>query len=283
MRFTTLFAANGKAYLVRLKDGIAEPIGRAYAKPGVDPLREMLDAGRDPKRVRAIAKPFPVRGRRYGPAVTAPQKVIAVGLNYKKHQDESGLPVPVAPQSFCKYTSSLNGHNQPIKFRRKDSKRVDYECELAFVVGRRARDVARAKALDYVFGYTLINDVSARDHQFTEGQVGRAKGFDTFTPMGPCIVTADEIPDPQALMIRTRLNGKVMQEESTADMIFDCAHILSYLSRFLTLEPGDVVSTGTPSGVGFARKPPVFMKHGDVVEVEADVIGTLRNRVRVAT
>jgi hypothetical protein len=103
------------------------------------------------------------------------------------------MPVPVAPQSFCKYTSSLNGHNQPIKFRRKDSKRVDYECELAFVVGRRARDVVRAKALDYVFGYTLINDVSARDHQFTEGQVGRAKGFDTFTPMGPCIVTADVI------------------------------------------------------------------------------------------
>ena len=123
--------------------------------------------------------------------------------------------------------------------------------------------------------------MSARDHQFSEGQVARAKGFDTFTPMGPFIVTADEIPDPQALMIRTRFNGKVMQEENTADMIFDCAYILSYLSRFLTLEPGDVVSTGTPSGVGFARKPPVFMKHGDVVEVEADIIGTLRNRVRV--
>ena len=281
MRFTTLIAANGKAYFVRLKNGIAEPIGRAYEKPGVDPLREMLTAGRNPQRVRPIAKPFAVRGRRFGPAVTAPQKVIAVGLNYKKHQDESGLPVPVAPQSFCKYTSSLNGHNRPIKFRAKDSKRVDYECELAFVIGTRARNVAKAKALDHVFGYTLINDVSAREHQFAEGQVGRAKGFDTFTPMGPCIVTADEIPDPQTLMIRTRLNGRVMQEESTADMIFSCAHILSYLSRFLTLEPGDVVSTGTPSGVGFARKPPVFLRNGDTVEVEADIIGTLRNRVRV--
>ncbi len=281
MRFTTLYAANGKAYLVRLKNGMAEPIGRAYEKPGVDPLREILEQGRNPKRVRPIAKPFPVRGRRYGPAVTAPQKVIAVGLNYKKHQDESGLPVPVAPQSFCKYTSSLNGHGRPVKFRAKDTKRVDYECELAFVIGKRARNVDERKALAYVFGYTLLNDVSARDHQFAEGQVGRAKSFDTFTPLGPCIVTADEIPDPQALMIRTRLNGKVMQEENTGDMIFGCAHILAYLSRFLTLEPGDVVSTGTPHGVGFARKPPVFMKHGDVVEIEADVIGTLRNRIQV--
>ena len=281
MRFTTLYAANGKAFLVRLKNGMAEPIGRAYEKPGIDPLREVLDAGRDPKRVRPIGKPFAVRGRRYGPVVTAPQKVIAVGLNYKKHQEESKLPVPVAPQSFCKYTSSLNGHNRPVKFRRKDTKRVDYECELAFVIGKRARNVDKKKALDYVFGYTLLNDVSARDHQFAEGQVGRAKSFDTFTPLGPCIVTADEIPDPQKLMIRTRLNGKVMQEETTADMIFGCAHILSYLSRYLTLEPGDVVSTGTPHGVGFARKPPVFMKHGDVVEIEADVIGTLRNRIQV--
>ena len=127
----------------------------------------------------------------------------------------------------------------------------------------------------------MLNDVSARDHQFAEGQVGRAKSFDTFTPLGPCIVTTDEIPDPQALTIRTRLNGKVMQEESTGDMIFGCARILAYLSRYLTLEPGDVVSTGTPHGVGFARKPPVFMKHGDVVEVACDAIGTLRNRIEV--
>ena len=281
MRFATLYA-NRRAYLVRLRnDGMAVPIGRAYETPGVDPLREILDAGRDPRRVRPVAEPFPVRGRRHGPAVTAPQKVIAVGLNYKKHQDESGLPVPGAPQSFCKYTSSLNGHDRPVRFRARDSKRVDYECELAFVIGKRARGVAEKRALDHVFGYTMLNDVSARDHQFAEGQVGRAKSFDTFTPLGPCIVTADEIPDPQALTIRTRLNGKVMQEESTRDMIFGCARILAYLSRYLTLEPGDVISTGTPHGVGFARKPPVFMKHGDVVEVECDAIGTLRNRIEI--
>ena len=135
MRFATLYA-NRRAYLVRLRnDGMAVPIGRAYETAGVDPLREILDAGRDPRRVRPVAEPFPARGRRHGPPVTAPQKVIAVGLNYKKHQDESGLPVPGAPQSFCKYTSSLNGHDRPVRFRARDTKRVAYECELAFVLG----------------------------------------------------------------------------------------------------------------------------------------------------
>ena len=281
MRLATLVAPDRKAYLVRLRKGIATPIGRAFERPGVDPLRELLVSGRNPARVRPVAEAFPAARARYHAPVTAPSKVIAIGLNYKKHQEESGLPVPKAPQSFCKYTTALIGHNRPIIYRRRDSRRVDYEVELAFVIGRRARDVKQAKALDYVYGYTVCNDVSARDHQFAEGQVGRAKSFDTFCPLGPTIVTRDEIPDPQVLGIRCRVNGKTMQEENTADMIYSCADIIAYLSRFLTLEPGDVISTGTPSGVGFAREPPVFLLDGAVVEVEVDGVGTLRNPVKV--
>ena len=281
MRYATLVGPDKKTYFCRLKNGMAEPIGRAYERVGLDPLRDLLEAGRNPARVRTVRKPFPVKGARRKPAVTAPSKIIAIGLNYLNHAKETGNAVPKAPMSWCKYTSSLIGSGELIKYRRKDSTKIDYECELAFVMGRRARNVKRKDALKYVFGYTCCNDVTARDHQFTEGQFSRSKSFDTFTPLGPEIVTADEIPNPQKLMIRTRLNGKVMQEESTGDMIFGCAKLIEYLSRFMTLEPGDVVTTGTPSGVGVARKPPVYMKNGDSVEIEIDGIGTLKNRVRV--
>lgn len=281
MRIATLVGPNKKAYLVRLKDGIATPIGLANEKPGLDPLREMLEAGRDPARVRPIAKPFAVKGAKHLTPVTAPSKIIAIGLNYRNHAEEVGAPLPKAPMSWVKYTSSLVGHNQPIRYRRKDTRRCDYECELAIVMGRRARDVKKKDALDYVFGYTACNDVTAREHQFTEGQFARSKSYDTFTPLGPVIVTTDELPDPQVLDIRTRVNGKIMQESNTSDMIFTCAEIIEYLSRFFTLEPGDVIPTGTPAGVGFARKPPVFLVNGTVVEVEIEKIGKLRNPVRV--
>ena len=281
MRFATLVGPDRQSYFVRVKDGVATPIGRAYERPGADPLRDLLEARKSPARAPAIADPFPAGRARHHPAVTAPSKIVAIGLNYRKHAKETNNPLPKAPMSWCKYTSSLLGHNRPIRYRRKDSTKIDYETELAFVFGRRARDVKKSKALDYVFGYTMCNDVTARDHQFAEGQFARSKSFDTFSPLGPVIVTADEIPDPQAITIRTRLNGKVMQEETTGDMVFSCAELIEYLSRFFTFEPGDVVSTGTPSGVGVARKPPVFMQNGDIVEVEGDKIGTLRNPVQV--
>ena len=280
MRYATLVGPDKKVYFCRIKEGTAEPIARAYERPGLDPLRDLLEAGRNPARVRTVRKPFPLKGARYKPAVTAPSKIIAIGLNYLNHARETGNEVPKAPMSWCKYTSSLIGSGELIKFRPEDSTKIDYECELAFVIGRRARNVARKNALKHVFGYTCCNDVTARDHQRAEGQFARSKSFDTFTPLGPVIVTADEIADPQKLMIRTRLNGEVMQEESTGDMIFGCAELIAYLSRFITLEPGDVVSTGTPSGVGVARKPPVYMKNGDTVEIEIDGIGTLKNRIR---
>ncbi len=149
-------------------------------------------------------------------------------------------------------------------------------------MGRRARDVKAAKALDYVFGYTACNDITARENQEAEGQYSRSKSFDTFTSLGPVIVTADEIPDPQMLGIRTRLNGRVMQDSNTSDMEHICADLIAYLSRFMTLEAGDVISTGTPSGVGEVRKPPIFLKNRDVIEVEIDGIGTLRNTIRAS-
>ena len=283
MRIATLGGPDKKPYLVQFKDGMATPIARSYERPGLDPLREMLDAGRNPKRVRPIGKPFPVARARYYPPVTAPSKLIAMGLTYKTHAKETGMAMPKSPMSWGLYPSSLIGHKEPIRYRRKDTKRVDYECELAFVVGRRARDVKAQDGYRFIFGYTVCNDVTAREHQFTEGQYARCKSFDTFTPLGPVIVTADEIPDPHVLGIRTRLNGKVMQDSTTADMAYTCAEMLAYLSRFMTLEPGDVITTSTPSGVGFARKPAVYMRHGDVIEVEVDQIGTLRNRIKVYT
>lgn len=282
MRFATLVAPNKKPYFVRLKDGIATPIGRAYDRPGVDPLRVLLEVGRDPRRVKQVARPFPLKGARYGPAVTAPSKIIALGLNYRTHAEEEGMAVPREPMSWCKYTSSLLGHRRPIRFRRRDTRCADWECELAVVMGRRARDVKAAKALDYVFGYTACNDITARENQEAEGQYSRSKSFDTFTPLGPVIVTADEIPDPQTLGIRTRLNGRVMQDSNTSDMEHSCADLIAYLSRFMTLEAGDVISTGTPSGVGEVRKPPIFLKNRDVIEVEIDGIGTLRNPIRAS-
>ncbi len=280
MRFATVVAPNKKAYFVRIEGDAAVPIGKAYERPGLDPFRDLVESGKNPNKAKAIAKAFPLKGARFKPAITAPQKLIAIGLNYRKHAAETGMQVPKAPISWCKYTSSLIGHGETIKYRPTDSTKIDYEVELAFVIGRRAKDVAEKDALKYVFGYTCCNDVTARDHQFAEGQFGRAKSFDTFSPLGPFIVTADEIPDPQTLQLATRLNGQTMQNENTSDMIFSCAELIAYLSRFITLEPGDVVSTGTPSGVGVARKPPVYMKDGDVVELDIERVGMLKNPVK---
>jgi 2-keto-4-pentenoate hydratase/2-oxohepta-3-ene-1,7-dioic acid hydratase in catechol pathway len=280
MRFATLVAADRKAYFCRVDGDLAHPLALAYEKPGLDPLRQLLASGKDPKRVRAIRKPFPLKGAKHKPVVTAPQKIIAIGLNYRNHARETGMQVPPVPMSWCKYTSSLLGHGETIRYRKADSAQVDYEIELAFVIGRRARNVPAERALRHVFGYTICNDVTARDEQFAEGQFCRAKSFDTFTPLGPWIVDAAEIGDPQNLRLRTRVNGEVVQDESTADMIFPCADIVAYLSRYMTLEPGDVVATGTPAGVGFKRNPPVYLLDGAVVECEIERIGILRNRVR---
>ena len=214
------------------------------------------------------------------PAVR-PSKILAIGRNYVDHAIEGGAEPPSTPLLFNKLPNSLSAHNAPIALSNL-SQKVDYEAELAVVIGRRARQVSEANALEHVFGYTLINDVSARDLQFGDGQWTRGKGLDTFAPLGPFITTRDEIADVQALKIEGRLNGEVMQSSNTAKMIFKIGYLISYLSQGITLEPGDVIATGTPEGVGVFRDPPVLLKAGDVYEVEIEGLGTLRNPVIAA-
>lgn len=209
-----------------------------------------------------------------------PPKLIAIGLNYMDHCREQHVPVPERPLVFAKFASSIVGPGDAIVWDPALTQQVDYEAELAVVIGRPARNVSKESALDHVFGYTIINDISARDLQFTDKQWVRAKSLDTFCPMGPFIVTADEIPDPQLLSIRCLVNDQVLQNSSTAEMIFGVKELIASLSRSFTLEPGDVISTGTPDGVGVFRKPPVFLKDGDVVKVEIERIGRLTNRAQ---
>jgi 2-keto-4-pentenoate hydratase/2-oxohepta-3-ene-1,7-dioic acid hydratase in catechol pathway len=214
------------------------------------------------------------------PAVQ-PSKILAIGRNYAEHAAEGGSDAPKAPLIFNKLPNALSAHQAPIILP-AISEQVDFEAELAVVIGRRARRVSEADALDYVFGYTLINDVSARDLQFGDGQWTRGKSLDTFAPLGPFITTRDEISDVHALKIEGRLNGEVMQSSNTGRMIFKVPLLVSYISQGITLEPGDVIATGTPDGVGVFRKPPVFLKAGDVFEVSIEGLGTLSNPVTSA-
>lgn len=208
-----------------------------------------------------------------------PGNVICIGLNYKEHAMESNAPLPKQPVMFAKWTSAIIGPGDPIVLP-PDTVEVDYEAELAVVIGQKCRSVTADQALDYVAGYTCMNDVSARDFQRGDGQWVRAKSQDTFGPLGPCLVTRDEIPDPQALGIRCILNGQTLQDSNTGDMIFNIRELIAFISRGITLHPGDVISTGTPQGVGFARKPPIFLKAGDQVVIEIDGIGQLSNPVK---
>jgi 2-keto-4-pentenoate hydratase/2-oxohepta-3-ene-1,7-dioic acid hydratase in catechol pathway len=222
----------------------------------------------------------PVRGDvEIGPPITDPEKIVCFGLNYRRHALESGMELPKFPTFFPKYLNSLIGPNAPIVIPRKNPDKIDYENELAAVIGKRCKNVSVDEALRYVAGYSILNDVSARDLQMQTSQWGAGKAIDTFAPLGPVLVTSDELGDPQKLAIKTRLNGTVVQDSNTADMVFTVAQLVAFLSDFMTLEPGDVLATGTPEGVGFARKPPLFMKDGDTIEVEIEKIGVLRNPI----
>jgi 2-keto-4-pentenoate hydratase/2-oxohepta-3-ene-1,7-dioic acid hydratase in catechol pathway len=210
-----------------------------------------------------------------------PPNILAVGLNYGRHAEETKIGQPEIPVLFIKATTSVIGPDEMILLPSAGPDRVDYEAELAVIIGRRAKNVSRKNALEYVLGYTCANDVSARDWQIEKQkkQWARGKSFDTFCPLGPCLVTQGEIPDPNALPIRAILNGQVMQDSNTSDMIFDVQALVSDLSRSLTLLPGTVILTGTPEGVGYTRNPPVFLKEGDAITVEIDGIGSLTNKV----
>jgi 2-keto-4-pentenoate hydratase/2-oxohepta-3-ene-1,7-dioic acid hydratase in catechol pathway len=215
-------------------------------------------------------------------APIAPSGILCIGLNYRHHAAETSAKIPERPILFMKGTNALQNPGDPILIPRfLPSEEVDYECELAVVIGRACKNVRRAQALDYVLGYTCANDVSARDWQIKWGgsQWCRGKTFDTFAPMGPCLVTPDEIPNPNALPIRTLLNGEAVQDWNTSDMIFDVPAIIEFLSGSTTLLPGTVILTGTPQGVGMARKPPLWLKPGDEVTIQIEGIGNLTNPV----
>jgi 2-keto-4-pentenoate hydratase/2-oxohepta-3-ene-1,7-dioic acid hydratase in catechol pathway len=207
-----------------------------------------------------------------------PPNIFAIGRNYRAHAAETGSAPPEKPMIFMKPTTALIGDGEAIMLPPQAPAEVDYEAELAIVIGRTARRLSEAAALDYVLGYTCANDVSARDCQRNDKQWPRAKGFDTFCPLGPWLVTPDEV-NPDRLAIRSRLNGQVMQASNTADMVHGCRALVSYLSHQFTLLPGTLILTGTPEGVGMARTPPVFLRAGDRIEVEIEGIGTLGNTV----
>jgi 2-keto-4-pentenoate hydratase/2-oxohepta-3-ene-1,7-dioic acid hydratase in catechol pathway len=256
------------------------------ADPGLpSSVKEIMALGRE--GVRRAGAALPLGSSKYDPAkatlmapVPDPAKIVCLGLNYRDHAAESQMEVPSEPILFSKYATTLIGQGAPIILP-PSSTEVDYEAELVVVIGQGGADIPLEEAMEHVGGYAVGHDVSARDWQL--GKPGKqwmaGKTFDTFAPLGPCVVTADEVPDPQALGIRLRLNGRLMQDSNTKQLIFPVHEVVSYLSKIFTLEPGDLIFTGTPPGVGMARKPPVWLQPGDIVEVEIDGLGTLRNPV----
>jgi 2-keto-4-pentenoate hydratase/2-oxohepta-3-ene-1,7-dioic acid hydratase in catechol pathway len=217
----------------------------------------------------------------FAPVLPMSSKIIAIGLNYKDHAEESKGEIPKTPIVFAKFSTSLLGHREAITWRSAITKKVDFEAELAVIIGEKTSRCLEEDALEKVFGYTCANDVSARDLQFSDGQWVRGKSLDTFCPLGPWIVTGNEIKDPHDLTIKCILNGKTMQDSSTKNMVFGVPRLISHLSQYFTLMPGDVILTGTPAGVGAFRDPSIYLKNGDTVSVEIEKIGTLTNICQV--
>ena len=270
-------------------DASAYLLSRAKVASGQADLsvRALLQQGQQAlKEVFAWAKPqFEARSGllsldalELGPPVPDPDKIICLGVNYREHAAEAQQELPAVPMFFAKFRNSLIGPTSPILLPRA-STQVDYEGELAVIIGQRCKEVAEQDALQYVAGYTIMNDVSARDVQMQTSQWTAGKAVDTFAPMGPGIVLASSIPNPQTLTLTTRVNEQVVQHDTTANMVFSVASTIAFLSSLMTLEPGDIIATGTPSGVGFKRTPPLFLHDGDVVEVEIERIGRIRNPV----
>jgi 2-keto-4-pentenoate hydratase/2-oxohepta-3-ene-1,7-dioic acid hydratase in catechol pathway len=263
----------------------------AAAEAGIDApvatVRSVLALSPD-DRIRLGAAAAELEGTplslvRLAPPVHDPQKILCIGLNYPQHASEAAREKPDVPIVFAKFPTSLIGHGEPIELPRTNPDMVDWEGELAFVIGRRARCVEEVEALGYVGGFMPFNDVSGRDLQLASSQWTMAKAFDTSGPCGPALVCVDEVEDPHQLRLRTILNGEVVQEASTGEMIFSIARLISYISSLITLEVGDIIATGTPSGVGYARDPQRFLAAGDEIEVEIDGLGRLSNTVKERT
>lgn len=273
MKLVTYQTLTGELDVAEERDGTLYALG--YGQP----MRELAAYDELPERVdtHKIMK-------HEGVVVPLlPRKILCVGRNYAEHAAEMKNEVPSKPLIFSKFTTSVIGSGEEIRWSQAITQQVDWEGELAVVIGKTARNITEEEAFDYIFGYTIANDVSARDLQSSESQWSRAKGHDTFCPIGPCIVTRDEIADPNNLHITTEVNGETMQDGHTGDMIFNVPYLVAYLSRTFTLEPGDLILTGTPAGVGKGMNPPRFLKDGDEVRVTIEGIGMLQNICRAET
>ncbi|NOZ05448.1 MAG: fumarylacetoacetate hydrolase family protein [Chloroflexi bacterium] len=288
MKLTT-FSSDGQPRLGAVAGDLV--IDLHASRPAIpDNMRAFLEAGdpawdaaRELSQLAAQGKgsdlsTYPAGDVRFHTPIPNPSKVIAVGLNYRDHCREQGVEPPPHPILFAKFPTAVTGPNEVIRWSPSLTSQVDYEAELAFVVGKRAYRVPVEEAWDYVFGYTAANDISARDLQFGDKQWVRGKSLDTFCPLGPVLVSRDEITNPHALAIRAILNGETMQDSSTGEMIFSVADLLSFISQAMTLNPGDVVLTGTPPGVGVFREPQRFLRDGDEISIEIEGIGRLTNR-----
>ncbi len=231
------------------------------------------------QRIEEVEDPGQKMDVRLGCPLSRPSKIICLGLNYLDHRKESGFEKPQKPLLFCKTPNALAGPFDPILLP-QSCDQIDWEVELAVVIGQAGKRIPAREALNYVAGFSVLNDVSGRQVQFSDSQWFRGKSFDTFAPMGPALVTVDEIENFQNLKLTTRVNGEIMQDGNSADMIFDIPTIIAFISQDITLWPGDIISTGTPSGVGIFRDPPVLLKAGDVVECQVENIGTIRNTVK---
>ncbi|HTS26780.1 MAG TPA: fumarylacetoacetate hydrolase family protein [Bryobacteraceae bacterium] len=280
MRFVTIHQTGYNEPGVLLDDRI---IGLRDA--GINDLISLISGGADAmdRALRWIDRPphgesFDPQATRLAAPIPRPPKIICIGLNYRDHAEESGMPIPTVPVVFAKFPTAVTGHGHPIVLP-KNSTRPDYEAELAVVIGKGGRHIREDRWQDHVFGYTIFNDVSARDFQMATSQWMIGKTFDTFAPFGPSIVTADEIEDPHQLAISLTLSGEVMQDSNTRNLIFRIPELIAYLSSVFTLEAGDIIATGTPPGVGFARNPPRYLKPGDEVTVRIAGLGELTNPV----
>ncbi|MCI0545913.1 MAG: fumarylacetoacetate hydrolase family protein [Candidatus Rokubacteria bacterium] len=282
-------AASSAAFLVSrgvsrataIADALFPQSTRAFLEGGIvaqEALAQMLEAA---KAGRFEPVTHAAGAVRLHAPIADPGKLICIGLNYRDHAEESKAQIPVEPPVFAKWPNAIADPGDPI-LRPRGCTQLDYEVELGAVIGRRCKDVKPEQALDYVYGYTIVHDVSARDFQFRTTQWMAGKVPDTFAPMGPYIADRAEIPDPHVLSLATWVNGSQLQNGNTRNFIFDVRVIVSYLSEHLTLEPGDVIATGTPAGVGFARKPPLFLQPGDKVRMEISGLGVLENPVKDA-
>jgi len=287
MRFAHLRAPESGSLHLAVVDGDEAVLVSDLLSPSPSTLQRLIEAGDEAlEQLREAlaagdAPRHPLAGFGFGSAIIAPPAVLAVGLNYAAHSSELGLKTDTAPTVFTLWPNSLAGHGETTSWPRTLSESVDYEAELGVIIGRPAKDVPADDALDVVWGYTVVNDITARDIQFAEAQWSRCKSFDGFTPTGPFAVTADEIPDPQDLHIWTVVDGQTVQDASTGQMVRSVSTLIAHLSQSITLQPGTLISTGSPGGAGYSRDPQIFLRDRSTVTVGIDGIGELTTHCRI--